>query len=130
MLSPPKPTEAELAILRVIWQDGPSTVRHVRDLLNQSRPVLYTTVLKMLQIMTAKGLVRREEDGRTHIYHACLSEERTQHQLVRDLLDRAFGGSSSKLVMQALATTRASSAEMKAIERLLARQRKGKAKHG
>ena len=108
MPSPPKPTEAELAILRVIWQDGPSTVRHVRDLLNQSRPMLYTTVLKMLQIMTAKGLVRREEDGRTHIYHACLSEERTQRQLIRDLLDRAFGGSSSKLVMQALATTRRS----------------------
>ena len=83
MPSPPKPTEAELAILRVIWQDGPSTVRHVRDLLNQSRPMLYTTVLKMLQIMTAKGLVRREEDGRTHIYHACLSEERTQRQLIR-----------------------------------------------
>ena len=126
MPSPPKPTEAELAILRVIWQDGPSTVRHVRDLLNQSRPMLYTTVLKMLQIMTAKGLVRREEYGRTHIYHACLSEERTQRQLIRDLLDRAFGGSSSKLVMQALATTRASAAELKEIERLLARQRKDK----
>lgn len=122
MPSPPKPTEAELAILRVIWQDGPSTVRHVRDLLNQSRPMLYTTVLKMLQIMTTKGLVRRDEDGRTHIYHACLSEERTQRQLVRDLLDRAFGGSASKLVMQALATTRASAKEMKEVERLLAKR--------
>lgn len=127
MPKPPKPTEAELAILRVIWIDGPSTVRHVRDALDRARPTLYTTVLKMLQIMTVKGLVRREEDGRTHIYQSCLSEERTQRQLVRDLLDRAFGGSTSKLVMQALATTRASAAELKEVERLLARRRKGKA---
>jgi len=126
MPSPPKPTEAELAILRVIWRDGPSTVRHVRDLLNQSRPMLYTTVLKTMQIMTVKGLVRREEAGRSHIFHACLTEERTQRQLVRDLLDRAFGGSASKLVMQALATTRASAAEMKEVERLLSRRRKDK----
>ena len=113
MPSPPRPTEAELAILRVIWSDGPSTVRHVRDELHRTRPTLYTTVLKMLQIMTTKGLVRREEDGRSHVYHPCLTEERTQRQLVRDLFDRAFGGSASKLVMQALATTKASPAEMK-----------------
>jgi BlaI family transcriptional regulator, penicillinase repressor len=126
MPSPPKPTEVELAILRVIWTNGPSTVRHVRDALHRERPTLYTTVLKMLQIMTVKGLVRREEDGRTHIYHSCLSEERTQRQLVRDLLDRAFGGSTSKLVMQALATTRASAAELKEVEQLLAKRRKNK----
>jgi len=127
MPTPPKPTEAELAILRVIWTDGPSTVRQVSDVLNRTRPMLYTTVLKLLQIMTVKGLVRRDEDARTHIYHSRLSEERTQRQLVRDLLDRAFGGSSSKLVMQALATTRASAAELKEVERLLSRRRKDKA---
>lgn len=126
MARPPKPTEAELAILRVIWSEGPSTVRAVRDVLGRSRPTKYTTVLKLLQIMTVKGLVWREAASRTHIYHAALSEERTQRQLVRDLLDRAFGGSASALVMQALATTRASAAEMDAIERVVARARKGK----
>jgi predicted transcriptional regulator len=83
-------------------------------------------VLKLLQIMTVKGLVRREETSRTHVYAASLSESRTQRQLVRDLLDRAFGGSASTLVMQALATTRASASELKQIERLLARARKAK----
>ena len=126
MGAPPKPTEAELAILRVIWSQGPSTVRAVRDVLQRSRPTRYTTVLKLLQIMTVKGLVRREESSRTHVYAAALSESRTQRQLIRDLLDRAFGGSASTLVMQALATTRASAGEMKEIERLLARARKEK----
>jgi predicted transcriptional regulator len=122
----PKPTEAELAILRVIWSQGPSTVRTIRDVLQRSRPTKYTTVLKLLQIMTVKGLVRREETSRTHVYAASLSESRTQRQLVRDLLDRAFGGSASTLVMQALATSRASASELKQIERLLARARKAK----
>lgn len=124
MTALPRPTDAELAILRVIWAEGPSTVRQIRDLLHRQRPSLYTTVLKMLQIMTAKGLVQREARGRVHVYTATVSEQRTQRQLVRDLLDRAFGGSASQLVMQALATTRASAAEMKQVERLLARRRK------
>lgn len=119
----PKPTEAELEILRVIWSQGPSTVGTIRDVIDRERPILYTTVLKLLQIMTGKGLVRREEAGRKHIYHATWSESRTQRQLVRDLLDRAFGGSADKLVMQALATTRASAAEMKEVERLLEKRR-------
>lgn len=126
MPTPPKPTEAELAILRVIWRDGPSTVRHVCDSLNRTRPTLYTTVLKLLQIMTVKGLVRRDEEARTHVYHPCLTQERTQRQLVRDLLDRAFGGSASQLVMEALATTRTSAKDMKEIGRLLARATKSK----
>jgi BlaI family transcriptional regulator, penicillinase repressor len=126
MAQPPKPTEAELSILRVIWSEGPSTVRTVRDVLHRSRPTKYTTVLKFLQIMMVKGLVRREDAGRTHIYHATLSESRTQRQLLRDLLDRAFGGSGSELVMQALATTRASAAELREVELLLARSRKAK----
>ncbi len=120
----PKPTDAELAILRVIWTEGPSTVRQIKDVLHHRRPTLYTTVLKTLQIMTTKGLVRREQQGRLHVYAAALSEQRTQRQLVRDLLDRAFGGSASQLVMQALATTRASAAEMNEVERLLTRRRK------
>jgi predicted transcriptional regulator len=124
----PKPTEAELEILRVIWQHGPSTVGTIRDVIDRDRPILYTTVLKLLQIMTAKGLVSREESGRAHVYHATWSESRTQRQLIRDLLDRAFGGSADALVMQALATTRASAAEMKEVERLLAKRRKPSAR--
>src|SRR6476469_10400956 len=115
----PRPTDAELAILRILWDRGPSTVRHVHDVLNRERQASYTTALKLLQIMTEKGLVERDERDRTHIYRARLSEETTQRQLVRDLVDRAFGGSSTKLVMQALATRRASAEELKDIRRAL-----------
>jgi predicted transcriptional regulator len=115
----PRPTDAELTILRVLWERGPSTVRQVHDVLSRERPTAYTTALKLLQIMTEKGLVRRDESDRTHIYHSRLTEEQTQRQLVRDLLDRAFGGSSSKLVMQALAARRASAEELGEIRRLI-----------
>lgn len=115
----PRPTDAELAILRVLWNRGPSTVRQVHDVLGRERPTAYTTALKLLQIMTEKGLVRRDESDRTHIYQARLSEEQTQRQLVRDLLDRAFGGSASKLVMQALATRRASAEELSEIRKAI-----------
>ena len=115
----PRPTDAELAILRVLWELGPSTVRQVHEVLSRARPSAYTTALKLLQIMTDKGLVRRDEADRTHIYHPRLSEEQTQRQLIRDLVDRAFGGSSSKLVMQALASRRASDEELGEIRRLL-----------
>jgi predicted transcriptional regulator len=115
----PRPTDAELAILRVLWQRGPSTVRQVHEVLSRERPTAYTTALKLLQIMTEKGLVSRDERERTHVYHPRVSEDQTQRQLVRDLLDRAFGGSSSKLVMQALATRRASAEELSEIRRLL-----------
>ncbi len=117
--NPPRPTDAELAILRVLWQRGPSTVRDVQEELNQVRPTGYTTVLKLLQIMTEKQLVRRDERQRTHIYQARLSEEMTQQQLVGDLLDRAFGGSASQLVMQALAARSASAEEVAEIRQLL-----------
>jgi BlaI family transcriptional regulator, penicillinase repressor len=116
---PPRPTDAELAILRVLWQRGPSTVRQVHDVLGRDRATAYTTALKLLQIMAEKGLVSRDERERTHVYHARVSEDQTQRQLVRDLLDRAFGGSSSKLVMQALAARRASAEELTEIRRLL-----------
>ena len=117
--STPRPTDAELAILRVLWERGASTVRQVHDALGRERPTAYTTALKMLQIMTEKGLVRRDESDRTHVYYPRLSEDQTQRQLVRDLLDRAFGGSASKLVMQALATKRASAEELTEIRRLI-----------
>ena len=115
----PRPTDAELAILRVLWERGASTVRQVHDVLGRERPTAYTTALKLLQIMTEKGLVRRDETDRTHVYHARLSEEQTQRQLVRDLVDRAFGGSASKLVMQALAAKRTSAEELVEIRKLI-----------
>ena len=121
MSKTPRPTDAELAILRVLWQLGPSTVRQVHDVLMRDRPTAYTTALKLLQIMTEKGLVRRDESDRTHIYQSRLTEEQTQRQLIRDLMDRAFGGSSSKLVMQALASKRASTDELTEIRRMLER---------
>jgi predicted transcriptional regulator len=125
--SPPRPTDAELAILRVLWERGPSTVRQVHDVLSADRQAGYTTVLKLLQIMTEKGLVERDESSRTHIYVPRYSEEHTQRQLVGDLLDRAFGGSAMKLVMQALAARKSSPEELAEIRRLI-EQREGSAK--
>ncbi|HEX4565843.1 MAG TPA: BlaI/MecI/CopY family transcriptional regulator [Vicinamibacterales bacterium] len=115
----PRPTDAELAILRILWERGPSTVRHVHEQLARERVAAYTTALKLLQIMTEKGLVERDERERTHVYKAKLSEDQTQRQLVRDLLDRAFGGSAGKLVMQALATKRASADELREIRKVI-----------
>lgn len=115
----PKPTDAELEILQVLWQRGPSTVREVHEDLNPSRQTGYTTVLKLMQIMTEKGLVRRDERQRAHVYRAGLPQDLTQRQLIGDLLDKAFEGSAAKLVMQALATKRASSDDLFEIRRLL-----------
>ena len=117
--STPRPTDAELAILRVLWDRGPSTVRQVHDVLGRERPAAYTTALKLLQIMIEKGLVERDERDRTHVYRARLSEEQTQRQLVVDLADRAFGGSATKLVLQALASKRASADELREIRQIL-----------
>ena len=116
----PRPTDAELAILRVLWSKGPSTVRQVHDVLASGRELAYTTVLKLLQIMTDKGLTTRELLGLQHVYTARRTEQDTQRQLVKDLLDRAFDGSTSQLVMQALATTAATPGELREIRRLLA----------
>ena len=115
----PRPTDAELAILRVLWRNGPSTVRQVHEELTQGTPTVYTTVLKLLQIMTEKGLVTRDESQRAHVYSTRLPEEETQGQLVGDLLDRAFGGSSSRLVLRALASRPASAAELSEIRKML-----------
>src|SRR4051812_40928420 len=102
--TPPKPTDTELAILRTLWKLGPSTVRSVHEEMNVSQETGYTTVLKMLQIMTEKGLVKRDESERSHVYEPAFSEQQVQRQLLGHLVDRAFGGSAQKLVMQALST--------------------------
>ncbi len=115
----PKPTDAELEILRVLWNRGPSTVREVYDELKENKGVGYTTILKFMQIMAEKGLVSRNEDQRAHLYEAVIPRESTQQQLVDDLLDRAFGGSALQLVMQALSSKRASAKEIDQIRRLL-----------
>ena len=116
-----RPTKLELAILKVFWEAGPRSVREIQGILNESKPTGYTTVLKMLQIMTEKGLVERDETVRPQIYRAKYSQEQTQRHLVSDLLQRAFGGSVKALVMQALATKKSSSKDLEAIEKLLDR---------
>ena len=115
----PQPTGAELAILKVLWRRGTATVREVWEETSGDRKTGYTTVLKLLQIMTDKGLVRRDERLRTHVYRPAGSEEQTQRRLVRDLLDRAFEGSAAKLVMQALSAKRATPQELAEIRELL-----------
>jgi len=116
-----RPTEAELSILRVLWESGPGSVRDIQRILNEIRPTGYTTVLKTMQIMTEKGLVERDESVRPQIYRARHSQEQTQRQLLRDLLQRAFGGSVKTLVLQALSTRKSSAAELEEIEKLLDR---------
>ena len=115
----PRPTDAELAILRVLWERGPSTVRDVTVALQNERGTGYTTALKLMQIMTEKGLVQRNDSQRTHVYEAVAAAEVTQKQLVTDLLERAFGGSAQQLVMQALSSKKASSAELVEIRKLI-----------
>ena len=114
----PKPTEAELELLRVLWERGPSTVLDIHEA-RAGNGTRYTTTLKLLQRMTEKGLVHRDESQRSHIYHPTVSAEKTQRQLVRDLMGRAFGGSPGKLVVQALSEKRASTEELAAIRKLL-----------
>ncbi|UOR05647.1 BlaI/MecI/CopY family transcriptional regulator [Hymenobacter aerilatus] len=115
----PKPTESELEILQVLWQQGPSTVRFVNDELNRKREVGYTTTLKLLQLMLDKGLVLRDDDARTHVYRAAVRQEETQSLLLDRFVEQAFGGSAMKLVMQALGGGRTSQAELEQIRNLL-----------
>ena len=117
----PRPTELELAILGVLWRHGPGSVREVLARFNEGRDTEagYTTILKMLQIMTDKGLVERDDTHRPQVYRARLTQEETQKQLVTDLLDRAFGGSARQLVMQALAAKAAPEEELAQIEQIL-----------
>lgn len=113
----PRPTDAELAILRVLWDGGARTVREVHETLQDGGG--YTTVLKTMQIMTEKGLVTRDESQRAHIYSARLPRESTQQQLVTDLMDRVFGGSPARLALQALSTKKTSPEELAELRQLL-----------
>jgi predicted transcriptional regulator len=122
----PRPTDAELAILRVLWARGPSTVRQVHEALADDRETGYTTTLKLMQIMAEKGLATRDESARTHVYMSSVSEQQTQGQLVADLVDRAFGGSAAALVLRALSTHKPSAEELGEIQRLIAADREGK----
>jgi predicted transcriptional regulator len=121
---PVRPTNAELEILRVLWQQGPSTVREVHESLRRADPVGYTTVLKLLQIMTEKGLVTRDVSARSHVYAAAASERTTQRHMVTDLVERVFGGSTLGLVLHALSTTAANARERDQVRKLLD-QKKG-----
>jgi predicted transcriptional regulator len=116
-----RPTEGELSILRVLWEQGAQSVREVQGVLNAVRPTGYTTVLKLLQIMHEKGLVDRDESQRPQIYKARYTQQHTQRQLLADLLNRAFGGSVRTLVLQALSTKKSSPEELAEIEKLLDR---------
>jgi predicted transcriptional regulator len=122
---PARPTDAELEILTVLWSRGPATVRDVHEAIARRKPTQYTTVLKLLQIMAEKGLVRRDEKQRAHVYEARRSREWTQRQLAGDLLQRAFGGSPSSLVMGALSAGKASPDELAEIRKLLDEYEKG-----
>ena len=115
----PRPTDAELEILKVLWRRGPSTVREVFETLGETKQTGYTTVLKFMQIMSEKGLVRRDESERAHRYEAAVPEEETQRQLVGDLLQKAFDGSARKLVLHALSADPASANELAEIRRML-----------
>jgi len=123
----PRPTDAELEILNVLWQRGAATVREVHDELSTHKATLYTTVLKMLQIMTEKGLVERDESQRAHLYRARLAQDETQRQLLNDLVARAFDGSATKLVMQALSSKEASAEELTKIRAMLDDFERGRA---
>lgn len=125
MQKPLKPTEAELAILRVLWQRGPSTVREVQTVLEETRKTGYTTVLKFMQIMVEKGLVTRDEKPYAHVYQARIPREQVERALVADLLDRAFEGSTSRLLLQALAAKRASPEELAEIRKILKKHQRG-----
>jgi predicted transcriptional regulator len=122
---PPRPTEAELEILTVLWSRGPSTVRQIHESINQLKPAQYSTVLKFLQIMADKGLVRRNEKQRAHIYEAAQPREWTQQRLAGDLLQRAFGGSAANLLMGALSSRKASKQELAELRKLLDEFEKG-----
>jgi BlaI family transcriptional regulator, penicillinase repressor len=115
----PKPTASELEILQVLWERGPSTVRDVYEAVSASKPVGYTTILKLLQIMTGKGTVRRNEEERAHVYEACEPAEKTKRKLAADVLQRVFDGSASQLMLHALASRRGSKQEIEELRQLL-----------
>ncbi len=124
-VKPPRPTDAELEILTVLWSIGPATVRQVFETISRRRPAQYTTVLKFMQIMAEKGLVRRNEEQRAHVYEPAQSRESTQRQLAGDLMERAFSGSARALLLGALSARKASGKELSELRRLLDEYEKG-----
>lgn len=123
--NPPRPTDAELEILCVLWSRGPSTVRDVHEVIAARKPTQYTTVLKQLQVMSEKGLVRRDESQRSHVYQAARPRDWTRQQLAGDLLQRAFEGSTGSLVMGALSVRKTSKRELTELRRVLDEYEKG-----
>jgi len=115
----PRPTNRELTILRILWDKGSSTVREVNQAMNKDRNTGYTTTLKLMQIMAEKGLLRRDESSRQHVYRPAFTEEKTQKQLVGDLLERAFSGSAEKLLVRALSAKKISAEELARIRKML-----------
>lgn len=124
----PRPTESELELLRIVWEKEPATVRDIYDALNLVRPSGYTTVLKMLQIMTAKGLVVRDEANRAHLYRSAISQDAMQSKILKDLSVRLFSGSAAQLALHALAMESASAGELEEIRALI--EKKGTAMKG
>jgi BlaI family penicillinase repressor len=116
---PPRPTDAELDILTVLWSRGPATVREVHETISRRKPAQYSTILKFMQIMAEKGLVRRNEKQRAHVYEAAQPREWTQQRLAGDLLQRAFGGSATNLLLGALSSRKASKPELAELRKLL-----------
>lgn len=113
------PTESELEILQILWEKGPTTVRAVNDMLNQKREVGYTTTLKIMQIMTDKGLVTRNTDSRTHIYHPAVKENATQNSLLNSFIEKTYRGSAMQLVMQVLGNKKASAEELSELKKII-----------
>ena len=126
----PRPTESELELLRILWEKQPATVREIYDALNTERPSGYTTVLKLLQIMTAKGLVVRDEANRAHVYRSAISQDAMQSKILKDLSVRLFSGSAAQLALHALAMEPASDSELEEIRALLKRKATGNGTDG
>jgi len=120
------PTESELEILQVLWQLGPSSVRKVNDILNEKREVGYTTTLKIMQIMTEKGLVTRNTESRTHIYHSAVKEQDTQKNLLKSFIDKTYRGSAMSLVLQALGNQEATEKEIEELKQMIDQIEKSK----
>ncbi|MDZ7764721.1 MAG: BlaI/MecI/CopY family transcriptional regulator [Melioribacteraceae bacterium] len=114
-----KPTESELEILQILWEEETATVKEINDIINKRKPIGYTTTLKTIQIMFEKGLVKREKVGRSHTYSAAIKKEETQQALIDKILDSAFGGSASNLVMQALGNKKTSKQELEEIKKMI-----------
>ena len=119
----PKPTEGELELLTILWDRGQATVREIFEAVNTTRPVVYTGVLKLLQIMTDKGLVQRNESERAHVYRAAVAREETQRRFMREISDRFFSGSAAQLALRALEMETASEEDLDEIRKLLRRKK-------